>query len=79
MLPELLLPEASFFRWIIRSLMKSRSIRCENFASPLRHGASNGWDPTASDDVPEVASGLSQKRAEIINNLDRNRKIHVRY
>jgi len=63
-LPELLLPEASTLRWFIRSPMKSRSIRCENFASPFRHGASKGRSSTAEDNAPVFASGLSKKVRE---------------
>jgi len=63
-LPELLLPEASTFRWFIRSPMKSRSIRCENFASPFRQGASKGRGSTAADNAPALASGLRKEVRE---------------
>jgi len=41
--------------------MKSRSIRCENFASPFRQGASKGRGSTAADNASALASGLSKK------------------
>jgi len=63
-LPEVLPPKANNLRWFIGSPMKSRSMRCENFASPFRHGASKGRGPTAADNAPVFASGLSKKARE---------------